>query len=112
MSKAFPVKAVKDQIIGYMIFCPACQCGHLFYTNHANAKRNWTFNGDLESPTFSPSMLIHRSSFGSQKRCHSFVRDGKIQFLSDCEHDLKSQIVKLPNIDNDAEETPKTEVGT
>ena len=29
-------------------------------------------------------------------RCHSFVRDGGIQFLTDCEHGLAGQTVDLP----------------
>lgn len=31
--------------------------------------------------------------------CHSFVTDGKIQFLGDCTHNLVGQIVELPEID-------------
>ncbi|WP_019573378.1 DUF6527 family protein [Curvibacter lanceolatus] len=30
------------------------------------------------------------------KRCHSFVTDGRIQFLSDCTHELAGQTVDLP----------------
>jgi hypothetical protein len=29
--------------------------------------------------------------------CHSFVTDGKIQFLSDCTHALAGQTVALPD---------------
>lgn len=29
--------------------------------------------------------------------CHSFVTDGKIQFLNDCFHSLKGQTVDLPD---------------
>lgn len=32
--------------------------------------------------------------------CHSFVRDGRIQFLSDCTHKLANQTVDLPDIDS------------
>ena len=94
--RALPVNS-KGNIIGYMIECPACGCGHLFYTNLSNPKCNWTFDGNLENPTFAPSMLVYPNRSG-QKRCHSFVRDGNIQFLSDCEHHLKDQIVELPVI--------------
>lgn len=31
--------------------------------------------------------------------CHSFVTDGKIQFLSDCTHDLAGQTVDMVDID-------------
>ena len=33
------------------IECPGCGCSHIF-------DQQWTFNGDFEKPTFSPSMLV------------------------------------------------------
>jgi len=30
--------------------------------------------------------------------CHSFIRDGKIQFLGDCTHALAGQTVDLPEL--------------
>lgn len=70
------------------IFCPGCGCAHAF-------DERWTFNGDLEKPTFGPSMLVNKSI--PERRCHSFVTDGKIQFLDDCFHELKGQTVELPD---------------
>jgi hypothetical protein len=29
------------------------------------------------------------------KRCHSFVNDGSVQFLGDCEHELAGQTVAM-----------------
>ena len=34
-----------------------------------------------------------------KSRCHSFVKDGRIQFLLDCYHRLKGQTIELPDID-------------
>jgi hypothetical protein len=96
MSRCLPVTS-KDIIIGYIIECPACESSHLFYTNLSNPNQNWGFNNNLDKPTFTPSMLIYPSQI--QKRCHSFVRDGKIQYLNDCDHDLKGKTVDLPDID-------------
>jgi hypothetical protein len=31
--------------------------------------------------------------------CHSFVTDGRIQFLNDCTHSLAGQTVDLPDFD-------------
>lgn len=81
--------------VGWMIFCPACGCGHLL--------NGWTFNGDTERPTFSPSILVHGwetdgtelPGYRIQKRCHSYVTDGCIQYLADCEHALAGQTVEL-----------------
>lgn len=84
-----------------LIFCPACKYGHAFYVKPwGDGKPVWTWNGSLESPTFSPSMLVFGNKpkdpqYRDTPRCHSFVRDGMIQFLSDCEHSLAGQTVPL-----------------
>ena len=54
---------VDGKVTGYMIFCPACNCGHLFNTVPGNnsagkPKPVWTFNGSFERPTFRASMLV------------------------------------------------------
>jgi len=64
---------------------------------------SWEFNGDYDKPTFSPSILMTtwESINETEKRdvrCHSFVTDGKIQFLSDCTHELAGQTVELPEL--------------
>lgn len=83
------------------IMCPGCGYEHPFtldVPSPDDPKKNlWTFNEDLEKPTFMPSMLVWESE--PTLRCHSFVKDGQIQFLGDCFHDLKNTIVELPEID-------------
>jgi hypothetical protein len=71
---------------GWLIFCPACETHHLF-------DKRWKFNGDKKKPTFRPSMLI------PTPRCHSFVTDGRIQFLNDSMHKMAGQTLDLPEID-------------
>lgn len=56
--------------------------------------KGWLWDGNAECPTFSPSIL----STMPNHRCHSFIRDGKIEFLSDCSHELKGQTVDLPEL--------------
>lgn len=89
--------------------CPGCN------DNHQISVGTWTFNGDLERPTFSPSVLYNAAQWGEEwpafaaRRaahpgvgtggtivCHSFVTDGRIQFLGDCTHSLAGQTVDLP----------------
>lgn len=72
----------------YIIFCPACDSPH--------ALRGWEFNGDLEKPTFNPSILV--TTPNKRCVCHSYVKDGKIQYLTDCTHSLKGQTVDLPDV--------------
>lgn len=71
----------------WMVQCPACGNCHGFDTR-------WSFDGNVERPTFSPSMLVYES--GVQPRCHSFVTDGFWVYLDDCTHALKGQKVEVP----------------
>jgi len=48
----------------------------------------------MNKPTFSPSINCNPND--DLHRCHSFVRDGMIQFLSDSWHKLKGQTVEIP----------------
>lgn len=92
MSKLNPISS-KGITVGYMFWCPGCKAVHAIYTNLAD-RHNWQFDGNLEEPTFSPSLLRHANKVSP--RCHTFVRKGQIEFLGDCEHDLKGQTVQIP----------------
>ena len=87
-----------------MVECPACGYGHLFRTVPGkNGEPVWTFNGDRDKPTFAPSMLVNaglkaKYPDGNIILCHSFVREGRIEFLSDCSHALAGKTVELPEI--------------
>jgi len=89
MPKVIELMNGKDIHGGWMIECPGCGYGHMF-------DDRWTFNGDFEKPTFSPSMLVNQDRPDS--RCHSFVRDGKIQYLSDCFHKYAGQTLNLEDV--------------
>lgn len=78
-----------------MFRCPGCKGGHIVATVKIPGQPCWAFNGDCEKPTFSPSIL-YKTANGVV--CHSFVRDGKIQFLKDSAHELAGQTVDLPDI--------------
>ena len=94
------------------IFCPGCKSLHHIYTvMPTSSGAKWGFNGDFEKPTFTPSLLIYTGKYvhghedyddeglGLSSICHSFITDGKIQFLADCTHELKNQTVELPDYD-------------
>jgi hypothetical protein len=51
----------------------------------------WSFNGDMVSPTFAPSLLLDQS----YPRCHLFITGGMIQFLGDCTHELAGKTVPM-----------------
>ena len=78
------------------VYCPACEFPHEF-------DNRWAYNNNPDSPTFSPSMNIRTGPFppGTKREgqidiCHSFVREGKIEYLSDCTHSMAGKTVDLP----------------
>lgn len=60
---------------------------------HVPFDSRWTFNGDYEKPTFRPSMLLDAGILG--KRSHFYVTNGKIQYLSDCEHSMAGKTIDM-----------------
>lgn len=87
-----------------LFYCEGCGGCH-------GVNETWEFNGDLENPTFHPSILVRgtvpitdeeaeRILKGEKVepkllRCHSFVTDGRMEYLSDCTHALAGTTVKL-----------------
>lgn len=100
-------------------YCPGCKEYHYIQVRAGNEHPSWTFNGDYEKPTFSPSILVRSGHYvpGAKSDdcwcnfkerfpdegeppfkcgiCHSFIREGKIQYLSDCTHDYAGQTIEL-----------------
>lgn len=91
-------------------WCPGCEEMHVVTSG-------WTFNGNYDRPTFSPSVLVTSGHYSPRWtapdcwctfrakhpgvtsfecfRCHSFVTDGQIQFLADSTHALAGKSVPL-----------------
>jgi hypothetical protein len=59
---------------------------------------NWTWNGDVDRPTLRPSVL---SDDGQGIVCHSWINDGKAQFLGETTHELRGQTVEMLDVDED-----------
>ena len=74
-----------------VFFCPGCKGLHRVNVNEPNSATGakWKWNGDMQNPTFEPSINVVGV-------CHSFVRNGTIQFLGDCKHELANKSVPLP----------------
>ena len=113
-------KATKTTEGGKVLFwCPGCDEAHGVNTDPGQGGRPcWGWNNSLAAPTFTPSVLVRsvrpiqggkpvrdnkyegpypppEGSFAFV--CHSFVTDGRIQFLCDSSHDLAGQTVDLPD---------------
>lgn len=105
-------------------WCPGCEEAHQVHLTQPG-RPGWTFNGNLDRPTFQPSVFVKSGHFVSThkpgeacwctfnakraaegkppssfkcKQCHSFVTDGRIQFLPDSSHPLAGQTVDLPDL--------------
>lgn len=76
----------------FLFYCPGCKDTHQL---QIEGEPKWKFNGDMEKPTFSPSYVTGTHNF-TKDRCHSFIEDGMIRFLSDCDHELAGQTVEIP----------------
>jgi hypothetical protein len=74
-------------------YCPGCKCDHGVWVNpHSNGGAKWDWNGSLDKPTFTPSLLVRS---GENTICHSFITDGRIGYLSDCTHELAGQNIEM-----------------
>ena len=101
---------------GLMFWCPGCDGPHKI--NHGiGAGPRWGWNGSADKPTFTPSILVRGTQPLADEAhaawmrgeaplpppvafvCHSFVTDGRIQFLGDCTHALAGQTVDIPDWD-------------
>lgn len=80
----------------YVFWCPGCEALHQF-------DKGWTFDGNMESPTISPSLLTRWHAEGDaagtvEQVCHLFLKGGVLQFLGDCTHLLAGKSVPLPEL--------------
>jgi len=81
-------------------WCPGCEVTHTVPVNPSGQIGNgWDYTCIDGKPTLAPS-LKHGgySSKGRPCECHYFIRDGKIQYLSDCNHSYANQTIDLPDI--------------
>ena len=84
----------------YIFYCPGCKCHHAVWTENEGYEHPiWGWNKDVEKPTVSPSIKVEYHGADKNTICHSFIRNGNIEYLSDCTHELAGKTVELPNID-------------
>ena len=96
----------------HLFWCPGCKCCHYIAISENDCGFPiWKWNGDVEKPTISPSIKVtynHPKGYGKGNNapigwngeevtevCHSFIRDGKIQYLSDCTHEFAGKTVDM-----------------
>jgi hypothetical protein len=81
----------------FAFFCPACECLHSICTKLAPGGGNpvWQFDGNMIAPTINPSIRVRWNQKEIEYCCHSFVRNGFIEFCGDCTHSMKNLRVPL-----------------
>lgn len=94
-------------------FCPGCNGPHSIKVNSPNTPGpNWGYNGNSDYPTFTPSVHVTGVQHLTEEEhatltagghveprplsCHSFVTNGRIQYLGDCTHSMAGKTVDLP----------------
>lgn len=93
-----------------MYWCPAptytwgpeneqryCGFHMLPVSGDSNGKPMWTMHS-LDPLHLEPSVLTRSNYNGEPYVCHCFVRNGMIEFLSDCTHALAGQTVPVPDM--------------
>lgn len=80
--------------ISLMWLCVGCGEVHMIPVqgDHGGLP-TWTWNGSMTRPTLSPSIL--KTGGIPDIRCHSYVRDGVVEFLRDCGHPLAGHRVAM-----------------
>lgn len=111
---------------GFGHWCPGCNSGHEIDVAGRHgvdaakwAGPKWTFDGNMEMPTFTPSVNLqinpknhkHYNPDVGSIVCHYNITAGKIIFHGDCTHALKGQTVDLPEIPSDKYLTSRWKAG-
>lgn len=93
------VRHDSGEVYGYSFWCPGCKRPHVYQVPR------WDFNGDLDRPTFSPSLLVFTPEWtdpetgekhARETQCHLFLTDGQLSFCGNSPHELAGKTVPLP----------------
>lgn len=76
----------------YWFKCLGCRRRHAFFVV---GPLIWEFDGNMEEPTFSPSLSNKWNTHDSAHHCHLFVKKGKIEYCADSTHHLAGKTVDM-----------------
>lgn len=86
-----------------VFYCPGCKFHHHLQIERGSTNPDgpiWEWNGDMEKPTFAPSLMVNA---GTEQQCHLFLREGRISYLNDSHHELAGRTVALVDLDEESE---------
>lgn len=86
-------------------WCPACEEVHVFTLHNSNGP-HWSWDGNVDAPSFTPSMLIrvntpdlpHYQPNAASSVCHYILTAGIINYCADSTHAMSGQSVPLPDL--------------
>lgn len=96
----------------YSFHCPGCGHPHVYFTDKAHSKIVWKFNGNLDKPSFTPSLMNkwgknadpkwiepnEPSTTGWSGQCHLWITDGIINYAKDSTHHLAGEHIPMVDI--------------
>ena len=85
------IQKVENAHDRWMFYCQACECAHYISSS-------WTFNGDCERPTISPSIKVSGYNNDGKFICHFFIKKGRLEYCKDCTHKLAGKTVEMEEI--------------
>lgn len=97
MAKLYRTKNQRPGDPDFSFYCPGCECDHGVWTTN-NSGPVWTYNNDIDKPTFRPSLLVTAPYAGVNHICHTFITDGKIEYLNDCTHSFAGKTVEMEDV--------------
>ena len=88
-----------NKIVGYRFFCPGCKDLHHYwivsgvagYLAGGSTHPVWDFDGNLEFPTFSPSLRRTGGPADDPDICHLTLTSGLFHFHDDSTHELSGK---------------------
>lgn len=93
------------------VVCPGCKTEgnsglHMLPIEPTTKRPFWTWDGNEQAPTLSPSILTKSSYYTGKDTpprkfiCHSYLRNGVWEYLDDSTHSLKGQHVPTPPLED------------
>jgi hypothetical protein len=81
----------------WAFWCPGCRCSHRIATAMQEGQKwpVWQWNGDPKRPTVTPSILVRHGDKPGDTRCHLYITNGQLIFLSDSTHPLRGTTVPM-----------------
>lgn len=73
---------------------------------NSKEEKSWLWNGDVYAPTLTPSVCTRMGHADHETICHSWVREGRVEFLGDSTHEHAGKTLDLLPVEPVEESDP------